>query len=747
LLGGCSSGYGSRRHDEAEDLRFRNARQDEDLRKAQEAARLLRAQVSAAAAEKEELEAQVLDLKAEARNRRQEMDQLAAEKATNEEKSRAAEKKSEELRKVNERAGSLLGFLAKEIAALRVEWRDLESSARRPRQEPEDLDLVEKKALLSGRIEMLHFELLRHRTLLGPAFKPARDDFWAARSAPAGDRSEEAGAPSPQQTVEPAAATATEVRPLPSPAPWPSPQAEPGGAREAGPRPAAVTATAGAADRAPGEEGFWSGLRGLVAREWREFTAGGTLKSLLLLAAGAASVIGLWGLGKALPPAWRSWRSRRQSGSQATGTESGEGEEEEEEEEEEDKEEKEKPENEESEEQEEKEEKEGRGEEVDETAVIAEGAAQTAAEKEEARGFEDELERVLGTPLESGASREAALLAPEVPPKPAVVESADAIATQPTGIIPAVSRALRSPVESTASPPRGARTAPAAARTAERAEAEPAEEPAVTGLIEPVPGSRPGAAAGDHDSVHPRAAHPRPHGRARDPAADLTGWIVDPAAATARGDDPAGTQIIPGGPGRRSEEDSPFATQLIPETKSRERDPDRGATPPAPLIAAPEPEEWASAQAYTQVLRDDPEAPWSATQEITAPPRDETLGPSPPGGEEPEYRSTHVIPMASREPPQETDLTPPAAGDHTRTQIISDVGDLEPPPTQVIRDPGELKGPGWVQEGVPRGGASGTRPPARGKGPKAPPARKPLTSDEELLAELEEIIGHKMDER
>src|SRR4030095_4927208 len=108
------------------------------------------------------------ELKTSIRGQRQALDQLAAEKSIAEEKLRRAEEKADESRRRQDRASSFLSLMARGIAGIRSEWRRLEGPARKTRLSDEDVDFVERNALLGSKIEQLHFEMLREGILLGP---------------------------------------------------------------------------------------------------------------------------------------------------------------------------------------------------------------------------------------------------------------------------------------------------------------------------------------------------------------------------------------------------------------------------------------------------------------------------------------------------------------------------------------------------------------------------------------------------
>ena len=152
------------------------SRRDEDFRKAQETSRALRLQVTAAAAEKEKLAAELVELRSEVRVVRQREDQVAAEKAKLEDRVAAAEARADESKKTLERASILLALVAREIASVRLHWREFESRVRESGVREEDLDVLERNALLGRKIEELHFELLRERNLVAPYLKEIKPE-------------------------------------------------------------------------------------------------------------------------------------------------------------------------------------------------------------------------------------------------------------------------------------------------------------------------------------------------------------------------------------------------------------------------------------------------------------------------------------------------------------------------------------------------------------------------------------------
>jgi hypothetical protein len=275
VLAGCGGGRGAAYRDvEADELRFQNTRREEELRKAEEAIRILKAQAGALALEKDSLQGQLADLKSQVRAQRQGMDQLEADRGAAEERVRQAVERQDELKRNLERAASLLGLVAEEVASLRREWRGIEAAARAPRRHAEDLDFIEKNALLSAKIEQLHFELLRERALLG--------GFSRARSSPPAP-----GAATPSPTPGDAEAAA---RPESSAQPWPPqntarvprPMTEP---KESPPE------DEGAQDAQAGGQGFWARAGGAVASAWRWLPlerAARALQVALLVACGAA---------------------------------------------------------------------------------------------------------------------------------------------------------------------------------------------------------------------------------------------------------------------------------------------------------------------------------------------------------------------------------------------------------------------------------------------------------------------------
>ena len=126
-----------------------------------------------------------------------------------------------------------------------------------------------------------------------------------------------------------------------------------------------------------------------------------------------------------------------------------------------------------------------------------------------------------------------------------------------------------------------------------------------------------------------------------------------------------------------------------------------------------------------------------------------------------ETTGTDIIEEASKDSwtlePRSREGSGPAAGtqmmaedvrkDFEPTQILSDAGGIDVGSTQVISSYEKL----LPEEPAPRGKeARGKRrptpPPAKPSKPARKPARKPRDEDEDLLAELEEIIGHKVDE-
>ena len=177
LLGsGCGGIPASSRPRLEDDETHAASRREEDLRKAQDVARALRLQVTAAAAEKEKLAAELVELRSEVRVERQRADQVAAEKAKLEDRVAAAEARADESKKTLERASILLALVAREIASVRLHWREFESRVRESGVREEDLDVFERNALLGRKIEELHFELLRERNLVAPYLKERKPE-------------------------------------------------------------------------------------------------------------------------------------------------------------------------------------------------------------------------------------------------------------------------------------------------------------------------------------------------------------------------------------------------------------------------------------------------------------------------------------------------------------------------------------------------------------------------------------------
>jgi hypothetical protein len=246
VAAGCGGGRAGFRNQEVEELRFQNARREEELRRAEEVVRLLKTQAAALSSERDALLAQVSDLKTQARAQRQGMDQLEVERGAAEERHRQATERGEELKKTLERVTSLLGLVGDEVAALRAELRGMEASTRRPGGQAEDLDFIEKSALISAKIEQLHFEILRERALLGAFSKPR-----AAASAPQPRETapEPVAATSPAPPVEIAAA-----------APFPRPRTEPEDT---------AAASEPREEEASREPGIWARVGGAIQAAWQ----------------------------------------------------------------------------------------------------------------------------------------------------------------------------------------------------------------------------------------------------------------------------------------------------------------------------------------------------------------------------------------------------------------------------------------------------------------------------------------------
>jgi hypothetical protein len=273
LITGCGGGPASTyRYQEAEELRFQNARREEELKKAEEAVRILKAQAAALASEKDALQAQITDLKSQVRAQRQGTDQLEAEKGAVEERLRQATERQEELKKTLERASSLLGFVAGEVASLRNEWRGIEANAARPRKQAEDLDFVEKNALYSAKIEQLHFELLRERALLGGFSRPRPSQSGPTPAQPGMNSEEPAVAAQPFEPAKPwsPAKTAQLPRPMMEPR---EPSLQGDGTQEAAPT-----------------TGFWARVGDAISSAWRLLPVERMAKALqlaLFIACGA----------------------------------------------------------------------------------------------------------------------------------------------------------------------------------------------------------------------------------------------------------------------------------------------------------------------------------------------------------------------------------------------------------------------------------------------------------------------------
>lgn len=175
LLGGCAGRDLERRGStEAERYRPGPGIEDDDPRRSGEVVRQLRGELSTALSERETILQTLGELKTSIRGQRQALDQLAAEKSIAEEKLRRVEEKADEARRRQDRSSSFLSLVAREIAVIRSEWRDLEGRARKTRLSEEDVDFVERNALLGSKIEQLHFEMLREGILLGPIARDSR---------------------------------------------------------------------------------------------------------------------------------------------------------------------------------------------------------------------------------------------------------------------------------------------------------------------------------------------------------------------------------------------------------------------------------------------------------------------------------------------------------------------------------------------------------------------------------------------
>ncbi|HVR73262.1 MAG TPA: hypothetical protein VMT52_02985 [Planctomycetota bacterium] len=177
LLGGCAGRDLERREStEAERYRPGPGIEDDDPRRSGEVVRQLRGELSTALSERETILQTLGELKTSIRGQRQALDQLAAEKSIAEEKLRRVQEKADEARRRQDRASSFLSLVAREIAVIRSEWRDLEGRARKTRLSEEDVDFVERNALLGSKIEQLHFEMLREGILLGPIARDSRPE-------------------------------------------------------------------------------------------------------------------------------------------------------------------------------------------------------------------------------------------------------------------------------------------------------------------------------------------------------------------------------------------------------------------------------------------------------------------------------------------------------------------------------------------------------------------------------------------
>jgi hypothetical protein len=248
--------------------------------------------------------------------------------------------------------------------------------------------------------------------------------------------------------------------------------------------------------------------------------------------------------------------------------------------------------------------------------------------------------------------------------------------------------------------------------------------------------------------------------KAADPPRQLAAAKADPLPAP-----PEPREATPPRPARRRPAIEPARAVLPPRQEVAAREPTplekapprrparpRPAPAPAPAVEEPageasepgatqtieplSPQSLRSEGAFTQVL-EPARTEWEVTQELDRQGENDLRGTQEiPAKPREEFVSTQVISVAA-----EIDASRP-------TELFSETPTEATAPTQVIKEPEGLKSAAWpAPKGVaPRPPTPASKPAPRARGEKAGPGRKQAQTDKDLLAELEELIGRKIDE-